>query len=377
MSAIELIERLIATVTRAFYCDTTVMIMDALVREKFIREEEMGPRLKIPAKDARKIMAQMENEQLVSWEDLTMEDRRTSRCWYIDYNRFMHIVLYRVHLMKKELEDTEKLQNNRLFYHCTFCGEKYSELQVQQLVSKDMKFVCSHCAPNEFRHMPAEPRYTLKEYDNRAELSEIDAISRKIKDQLNASDIHDGLFDLLKALKDQPMIHNRPSENIVRGIGASRVTDEDTLREIEDNSTRFRGKARKDATGSVLDYMTTSGGGISVRIVGSEANNGFEDNTVGEEHPAKKQKQFPAHLLGSRVAGTANPLAVDGSGGLLNSTSAAAVPSASENIVRVPEAPVVESVAYANNAVESTIVKVKVEKKDIVMPVQEDVEWEE
>lgn len=324
-------------------------------------------------------MAQMENEQLVSWEELTMEDRRTSRCWYIDYNRFMHIVLYRVHLMKKELEDTERLQNNRLFYDCR-CGEKYSELQVQQLLSKDMKFVCSHCAPNGFRQMLAEPHYTLREYDNRAELSEIDAISRKIKDQLNASELHDGLFDLLKALKDQPMIRNKPSENIIRGIGASKVTDADTLKEIEENSKHFRGKAREGATGSVLDYMSTQGGGMSVRIVGSETSAAFENDPDEEEPPAKKQKQFPAHLLGSRVAGPDSLLAAEGSSSASYSAVAMAAPSASENILRAPAvattpAPLEAIAAVAKSAVPITVVKV--EKKEIVVPVSEDVEWEE
>ena len=45
-----LVEKLVKTVSRAFYSDTVVVVMDALLREKFIREEEMGPRLRLKEK---------------------------------------------------------------------------------------------------------------------------------------------------------------------------------------------------------------------------------------------------------------------------------------------------------------------------------------
>ena len=69
-------ERLIRTVTRCFYGDTTVVVMDALIREKFIREEEMGPRLRLKEKDWRKVINKLEEELLVQSEKVLMEDMR-------------------------------------------------------------------------------------------------------------------------------------------------------------------------------------------------------------------------------------------------------------------------------------------------------------
>jgi len=78
MSAVlNLVERLISTVARAFYTDNVVVVLDALIREKFIRDEELGPRLKLSGKDVRNVMNLLEKEYLVKYEDLTAEDGKT------------------------------------------------------------------------------------------------------------------------------------------------------------------------------------------------------------------------------------------------------------------------------------------------------------
>ena len=45
MEAIRDAELLIGATARAFYPDDCVVVLDALVRDKFIREDEMGARL--------------------------------------------------------------------------------------------------------------------------------------------------------------------------------------------------------------------------------------------------------------------------------------------------------------------------------------------
>lgn len=130
MSATALAEELISAVSRAFYDDTTVIILDALMHEKFIRDEELGPRLKLPNKEVKKVVTKLEIEQLVSYEDLTMDDLRVSRCWYIDYRRFVHMAHYRLYLMQKEIQDRERLHADRQYFECPTCHDKQSDLEV-------------------------------------------------------------------------------------------------------------------------------------------------------------------------------------------------------------------------------------------------------
>ena len=133
MNPSRLVEELIRTIARAFYDDTTVLILDALIQERFIRDEELGPRLKLTPKEVKKIVTQLETEQFVSYQDLTMEDMRSSKCWYIDYRRFMLMAHYRLYLMQKEILDKEKQQANRMFFECPSCHLKQTELEVSSI----------------------------------------------------------------------------------------------------------------------------------------------------------------------------------------------------------------------------------------------------
>ena len=56
-----IVEKLVSTVARAFYSDNYVVVLDTLLREKYIREEEISPRLKMSPKDVRKIIQHLES----------------------------------------------------------------------------------------------------------------------------------------------------------------------------------------------------------------------------------------------------------------------------------------------------------------------------
>lgn len=92
-NAIVLIENLVATVARAFYTDTYVVLLEGLMHEKYIIEEELGPRLKLSAKEVRKITTQLEAEMLIKVENVTIDDTKSFlKCYYIDYQQFVDAV---------------------------------------------------------------------------------------------------------------------------------------------------------------------------------------------------------------------------------------------------------------------------------------------
>ena len=49
-------EALIAAVARAFYEDEAVCLIDVLIRDKFLRDDDMSPRLSLPAKQLRRTL---------------------------------------------------------------------------------------------------------------------------------------------------------------------------------------------------------------------------------------------------------------------------------------------------------------------------------
>ncbi len=61
-------EQLIRAVARAFFTDEYVLVIDVLIRDRFLRDDDMGPRLKLGTKGLKKVLERLEKEMLVKKE---------------------------------------------------------------------------------------------------------------------------------------------------------------------------------------------------------------------------------------------------------------------------------------------------------------------
>lgn len=70
---------------------------------QYVVEEELGPRLKMRAIDTRKLTTQLESEMLIKFENVNLagDNRSFLKCYYIDYEQFVNVIRYRIHLMQK------------------------------------------------------------------------------------------------------------------------------------------------------------------------------------------------------------------------------------------------------------------------------------
>ncbi|RYG96805.1 hypothetical protein EON65_53860 [archaeon] len=238
--ALDLAEQLIATIARAFYPDDVVVVLDALVREKYLIDREIGPRLKMSEKDVRKVINQLETEMLIKAEDVPLGDGASFwHCYYVDYQVFVNIVRYRVFLMQQRLNKQESSELSEVQYKCPTCKNVFSSLDALKLLSSDHKFICSHCCPHEnCRTLPAEPYFTLIEIDNRRKISSLQTQQKKMSEQFcKDKDLHLGIFELLSKLKDVQLPHNLPSENMKKFVVPSAIEDEEVLKAIKHNLT--------------------------------------------------------------------------------------------------------------------------------------------
>ena len=234
-----IVERLVKTVSRAFYNDTVVVVMDALLREKFIREEEMGPRLRLKEKDWRKVINQMEEELLIHHEKVLMEDMRQPSVYYIDYQMFVDVVRYRVYLMRKKVNSAQSQEIAEVKYKCPTCKRILGMIEAMLCKSKDHKFICTTCCPyDDFRQRQAEFSFTLQSEDNADRISDADNLKMKVDEALNESDLHEGILELLSQLKDVSLTRNLPSDNMSLGIKNTKVDDEDVENAIKSNTRR-------------------------------------------------------------------------------------------------------------------------------------------
>ncbi|CAH0474186.1 unnamed protein product [Peronospora belbahrii] len=222
-----LVEKLVNLVGRAFYSDEHVVVLGALIREKFMKDDDMGNAVNLQTRQVRKIMNELHQDNLVCEE--VLNDKRlggssSTSYWYIDYKYFVDVVQYRLYLMHEHLKDIEQLEIERQTFQCSDpeCGREYTALEAQLLLMPgQFQFRCGHC--NEL----------LLECDNNDRLQRIQNLQRKFKDQMNKQNgMHEGIYEVLRRIggfvkEGHVLPTNLPSDNRAAGIGgnSARVTN--------------------------------------------------------------------------------------------------------------------------------------------------------
>lgn len=235
-------EALVAAVARAFYDDEAVCLIDVLIRDKFLRDDDMAPRLSLPAKKLRATLQFLQDEHLVKFEtvdDLAQGGSQATKFWYIDYNHAVHSIRLRLHLLRKQLEQAEMRARSSSFYLCPGykskrCNGRYTEEEAQQMVDLESGlFLCQECFmmyeadPN----APAKSTYTLQLVDNTKDLRLAMDNMRRVTVQLSGkmignTQLRPGIYDLLQKVRGkgkEPITSNLPSENYSLGIGSKRL----------------------------------------------------------------------------------------------------------------------------------------------------------
>ncbi|XP_042457006.1 general transcription factor IIE subunit 1-like isoform X3 [Zingiber officinale] len=184
--------RLVKLAARAFYDDVSlkgdnqpkngrgdnrgmaVIVLDALTRRQWVREEDLAKTLKLHAKQLRRILRYFEEEKLVM-RDHRKESAKGAKIFStavaatgagqqiakdveekmklhthsyccLDYAQIYDVVRYRMHRMKKKIKDELDSRNTIQEYICPNCGRRYSAFDALQLVSlTDEYFHCENC----------------------------------------------------------------------------------------------------------------------------------------------------------------------------------------------------------------------------------------
>ncbi|KAF5734077.1 transcription initiation factor IIE subunit alpha-like isoform X1 [Tripterygium wilfordii] len=189
--SIEPFNRLVKLAARAFYDDIStkgdnqpktgrsdnrgiaVVVLDALTRRAWVREEDLAKDLKLHSKQLRRTLRFFEEEKLVT-RDHRKETARGAKQYSaavaatsdghfgkegdekvklhthsyccLDYAQIYDVVRYRLNRMKKKLKDELEDKNTIQEYICPNCGRRYNALDALQLVSmEDEYFHCENC----------------------------------------------------------------------------------------------------------------------------------------------------------------------------------------------------------------------------------------
>ncbi|XP_054792458.1 uncharacterized protein LOC129298075 isoform X2 [Prosopis cineraria] len=184
--------KLFKLAARAFYDDLTskgdnqpktgrsdnrgiaVVVLDALTRRQWVREEDLAKDLKLHTKQLRRTLRFFEEEKFIT-RDHRKETVKGAKMYSasvaattdgslapkegeekvklhthsyccLDYAQIYDVVRYRLHRMKKKLKDELENKNTVQEYLCPSCGKRYNALDALRLISfEDEDFHCESC----------------------------------------------------------------------------------------------------------------------------------------------------------------------------------------------------------------------------------------
>ncbi|CAB1117304.1 unnamed protein product [Ectocarpus sp. CCAP 1310/34] len=257
--ALQKAERLVATIARAFYTDITVLVVDTLIREKYIKDkdEDLGSRLNLQPKQVRSALAELLAEGFAAKEMMSDEiySGRSSNYWYIDLRHAVNVILLRVFQMKEILSQRQeaKAAHQALpTYVCPRCHEKFEVMDIYKLSNGDRSFCCSHCCPND-DHSGCKKGsgYTLEDFNDKKGLDSVTALIGQLNEQLGESTDpavpRESIFELVHSLRDTVVPSNLPSQLRQRGMGGQQRGDVSSAHARFQDDFHHRGRAADKA----------------------------------------------------------------------------------------------------------------------------------
>lgn len=246
--SVEPFNRLVKLAARAFYDDIptkgenqpktgrsdnrgiAVVVLDALTRRQWVREEDLAKDLKLHSKQLRRTLRFFEEEKLVTRDHrretakgakiysaaiaATADGQQNGRAGEekiklhthsyccLDYAQIYDVVRYRLHRMKKKLKDELENKNTVQEYICPNCGKRYTALDALRLVSpEDEYFHCESCNGElvaESDKLAAQEMGDGDDNARRRRREKLKDMLQKMEEQLKP------LMDQLSRVKDLP-----------------------------------------------------------------------------------------------------------------------------------------------------------------------------
>nr|XP_025621429.1 general transcription factor IIE subunit 1 isoform X2 [Arachis hypogaea] len=231
---VEHYNKLVKLVARAFYEDLTskgdnqpksgrsdnrgiaVVILDALTRRQWVREEDLAKDLKLHTKQLRRTLRFFEEEKIIT----RFHRKETAKGAKIfsaavaatvdaqhptkeGEEKIYDVVRYRLHRMKHKLKDELDNKNTVQEYICTTCGKRYNALDALQLISfEDDDFHCESCNGKleiESDKIAAQDGGDVDENARRRRREKLKDMLQKLESELKP------LTDQLNRVKDLPV----------------------------------------------------------------------------------------------------------------------------------------------------------------------------
>ena len=291
--------------------DTTglaIVVLDALTKREWIEEDRLAEELQVNAKQLRKTLKVLENEQIVKREHRKFKDRlkqeealaageekkpllsKTQSLCCIDYPSMMDMLQLKLHYMRKKLKDELAESEPVMSYKCQRCNITYTSMDAMRLYDfMDNKFKCEQCR-TEVEQALGSSGETGDDQQRRARKAMLKRLQGRLEQQLKP------LTEQLKELKDlDPPDHGTHVE-------WAREQAFKALQQAQASAGRGAKGAKGGADGSRAGgpgglEMWTDKTVVEVQVGGGAADDRDPNGGGADEQPQSPGKAMPSWLV--------------------------------------------------------------------------------
>ncbi|KAK4191657.1 transcription initiation factor IIE subunit alpha [Podospora australis] len=146
---LSLCQTLVRSVVRAFYTTQEILVVEALVTHKALRDDELAYLMKMNLKDLHRLCATLREARfLVVHTRPEMQAGKTrpiNRTYYwIDYQQTVDAIKWRVYKTDKDMQGIAQPQDESKEYFCPHCKAQWTQMEVLDSVSS-RGFTCQRC----------------------------------------------------------------------------------------------------------------------------------------------------------------------------------------------------------------------------------------
>lgn len=144
------IKALLSFVTRQFYSNSFVLVLDAIMFHSVLSEEDLAHLLGIKRPELRSLITILLEDRIMarhSQQEFAFNSRSVKRFYYyIKYPQAIDAIKWKVHQIVAHLKDDLDKNSSPQGYICPSCSTRYSQLEAVALLNYERtEFVCSLC----------------------------------------------------------------------------------------------------------------------------------------------------------------------------------------------------------------------------------------
>jgi len=239
-------EDLLRKFVRAFYPQESVVVIEGLIRMKYIKDEELAQYLHLQTKQVRKELEILRRDYVVKCDTKSEQkttpshsgDRQTVyqiHSWYIDYQHLVDVITFRYIKLKNELKSIIDRQGENTEYICENCNRTFSQLDVLSCTNVEKGiFYCDNClntlVEKNATDQESVAKVKFEEFNNQFDRLVILLKQAKSLNLKSSKELHHGYIDNHTDIIDLAIRTN------IGPIGTNYSVDQKVLVEIEQNN---------------------------------------------------------------------------------------------------------------------------------------------